>query len=284
MNLIDQIQNQLASFTPAERAVAELVLADPVRFQRQAVLELAERAGVSSPTVVRFCRSMQCKGLSEFKLKLAACTPKGVEFVHQAVQLGDSGEAVVHKVFDKAIQTLDRFRVAPPMLALRKASQTIQKCVAGAGRLVFIGVGNSGFVAHDAQHKFFRMGCHAQAHTDGHLQVMASSLLGKGDCLVVFSNSGRSRDLLDACRIAKTSKVPTVAITAAGSPLAKVVDVCVPANHDETYEQYSPMVSRLLHLCIVDVLATEVSLGMGKPLQKDLARLKKNLIESRYVK
>jgi len=30
------------------------------------------RAGVSQPTVVRFCRSLGCEGLSDFKLKLAS--------------------------------------------------------------------------------------------------------------------------------------------------------------------------------------------------------------------
>jgi len=44
------------------------------------------------------------------------------------------------------------------------------------------------------------------------------------------------------------------------------------------------MVSRLLHLCVVDVLATQVALQLGDSVQKNMARLKKNLIESRYAK
>ena len=76
----------------------------------------------------------------------------------------------------------------------------------------------------------------------------------------------------------------TIAITASGSPLAQAVQVHIPADHGEYYEQYSPMVSRLLHLCIVDVLATQVAIQLGDSVQKNMARLKKNLIDSRYVK
>jgi len=139
-------------------------------------------------------------------------------------------------------------------------------------------------VALDAEHKFFRMGCTAHAYSDGHLQIMAASMLNKADCLIIISNSGRSQDLLDATQIARAAGASTIAITASGSPLAQAVQVLIPADHGEYYEQYSPMVSRLLHLCVVDVLATQVAMRLGDSVQKNMARLKKNLIDSRYTK
>lgn len=264
--------------------MATLVLKDPASFQKMPVNELAKRAGVSSPSVVRFCRSMGYEGLSDFKLKLAASMTAGVPFIHQTVESGDTGEVLIQKVFDNAIHTLHNFRNTAPAKPVDQAVRLMTKTIQKQGRLVFYGVGNSGFVALDAEHKFFRMGCSAHAYSDGHLQIMAASMLGKADCLVIISNSGRSQDLLDATHIARQAGAGTVAITASGSPLAEAVQVHVPANHGEFYEQYSPMVSRLLHLCIVDVLATHVALQLGDTVQKGMARLKKNLIESRYSK
>jgi DNA-binding MurR/RpiR family transcriptional regulator len=46
-------------------------------------------------------------------------------------------------------------------------------------RIEFYGVGNSGIVAQDAQHKFFRLGVHATAVSDGHVQVMSATMLGR---------------------------------------------------------------------------------------------------------
>ena len=69
--MLDRITASLPSLAPAEQRVARLVLADPRAFARLPVRELAERAHVSKPTVVRFCRSMGYDGLADFKLKLA---------------------------------------------------------------------------------------------------------------------------------------------------------------------------------------------------------------------
>ncbi|MCR2745523.1 MurR/RpiR family transcriptional regulator [Limnobacter parvus] len=284
MNLLDRIRRELEQLSGAEQAVAQLVLKDPSGFQKLPVTTLAKRAGVSSPSVVRFCRTLGYEGLSDFKLKLAASLNSGVPFIHQAVQQGDTGETLIQKVLDNAIHTLSNFRNTAPAQPISQAAKLITKAISTKGRLVFYGVGNSGFIALDAEHKFFRMGCAAQAYSDGHLQIMAASMLNKGDSLIIISNSGRSQDLLDATRIARQAGAGTIAITASGSPLAEEVQVHIPADHGEYYEQYSPMVSRLLHLCIVDVLATQVALQLGDSVQKNMARLKKNLIESRYAK
>jgi RpiR family carbohydrate utilization transcriptional regulator len=75
-------------------------------------------------------------------------------------------------------------------------------------------------VAQDAQHKFFRLGVNTTAYSDGHMQVMSATMLGPGDCAVVISNSGRTRDLMDACDIARRKGATVIVITASGSPLA----------------------------------------------------------------
>ena len=63
--------------------------------------------------------------------------------------------------------------------------------------------GNSGIVAADAQHKFFRLGVNAHAVSDSHIQVMSATMLKPGDVAVIISNSGRSKDLIDVAEIAR---------------------------------------------------------------------------------
>ena len=55
------------------------------------------------------------------------------------------------------------------------------------------------------------------------------------------------------------------------------------ADHPEGYDKYSPMVSRLLHLLIIDILATTVALRIGEELQPALRDMKKNLSSKRYT-
>ena len=75
----------------------------------------------------------------------------------------------------------------------------------------------------------------------------------------------------------------TIVITASGSPLASAGNIHLTADHPEGYDKYSPMVSRLLHLLIIDILATTVALRIGEELQPTLRDMKNNLRNKRYT-
>ena len=281
--MLERIKSTLSSLAPAEQRVGKLLLTDPRTFSTLPVTELADRAGVSKPTVVRFCRSMGYEGLSDFKLKLAGSLSEGVPFIHRNVGAQDNSNDVLVKVIDNTVTAFLKYRNDASSAAIDKAAEAIALTHKKGKRLEFFGVGNSGIVAQDAQHKFFRLGFHTISHSDGHMQIMSASLLGPGDCLVVFSNSGRTRDLLDSCEIAKKNGATTVVVTASGSPLANAGKIHLAADHPESYEKFSPMVSRLLHLMIVDVLATTVALRIGSTqLQPLLRNMKQNLLNKRY--
>jgi RpiR family carbohydrate utilization transcriptional regulator len=282
--MLDRIKASLPALPPAEQRVAELALADAQAFGALPVRELARRAGVSTPTVVRFCRSLGYAGLADFKRKLAASAGGGVPHVHRGVAPGDGTEAVFHKVIDNAVAAFLKYRNDASTAAIDRAADALAATHAAGGRVEFFGVGNSGIVAQDAQHKFFRLGLTAIAYSDGHMQVMSASLLRPRDCVVLISNSGRTRDLMDACEIARKSGATTLVITASGSPRAGAGHIHLAADHPEGYDQYSPMVSRLLHLLIIDVLATRVALRIGNAaIQPMLREMKKNLRAKRYA-
>jgi RpiR family carbohydrate utilization transcriptional regulator len=281
--MLDRIKASLPSLAPAEQRVGKLVLQDPRAFANLPVTQLADRAHVSKPTVVRFCRSVGYDGLSDFKLKLAGSVSEGVPFIHRSVDADDKTTDVMVKVIDNTVAAFLKYRNDASASALDQAVQALAQTHSTGKRIEFYGVGNSGIVAQDAQHKFFRLGMNTIAYSDGHMQVMSASMLGPGDCVVVISNSGRTRDLMDACDIAKKRGATTIVITASGSPLATAGQIHLTADHPESYDRYSPMVSRLLHLLIIDILATTVALRIGETLQPALREMKNNLRNKRYT-
>jgi len=282
--MLDRIKASLPSLAAAEQRVGKLVLGDPRAFASLPVSELAERAHVSKPTVVRFCRSMGYDGLSDFKLKLAGSVSEGVPFIHRSVDADDKTSDVLVKVIDNTVAAFLKYRNDASTYAIERASAALAGTYQTGRRIEFYGAGNSGIVAQDAQHKFFRLGVNTIAYSDGHLQVMGASLLGAGDCAVIISNSGRTRDLMDACDIARKNGATTIVITSSGSPLAAAGHIHLAADHPEGYDRYSPMVSRLLHLMVIDVLATSVALKIGGArLQPLLREIKNNLRAKRYA-
>ena len=281
--MLDRIKASLSSLAPAEQRVGKLVLSDPRAFANLPITELGLRSNVSKPTVVRFCRSMGYDGLSDFKLKLAGSVSEGVPFIHRSVDADDKTADVMVKVIDNTVAAFLKYRNDASSVAIEKAADALLTTYHAGKRIEFFGVGNSGIVAQDAQHKFFRLGITSIAYSDGHMQVMSASLLGPGDCVVVISNSGRTRDLMDACDIARKNGATTLVITATGSPLAAAGYIHLAADHPEGYDRYSPMVSRLMHLMIIDILATCVALRIGPKLQPLLKEMKNNLRSKRYA-
>jgi RpiR family transcriptional regulator, carbohydrate utilization regulator len=282
--MLDRIKASLPSLAPAEQRVGKLCLADPRAFAKLPVTELADRAHVSKPTVVRFCRSVGYDGLSDFKLKLAGTVNEGVPFIHRSVDMDDKTSDVMVKVIDNTVAAFLKYRNDASNQAIEKAVLALVDAYNTGRQIQFFGVGNSGIVAQDAQHKFFRLGINSIAYSDGHMQVMSASIMRPGDCVVVISNSGRTRDLMDACDIARKNGATTIVITASGSPLASAGHIHLSADHPEGFDKYSPMVSRLLHLMIIDILATCVALRIGgSKLQPLLSEMKHNLRNKRYA-
>jgi RpiR family transcriptional regulator, carbohydrate utilization regulator len=287
--MLDRIRASIPALPPAEQRVAKLVLLDPRSFASLPVTELAERSHVSKPTVVRFCRSVGYDGLTDFKRKLAGSVNEGVPFVHRAVDEDDKPGDIIVKVIDNAVSALLRYRNDATNHAFERAISALAEAGSAGRRIEFYGVGNSGIVALDAEHKFFRLGVTAVACSDGHVQVMSATMLKPGDCLVIISNSGRSRDLLDAAEIARKKGATLIVITASGSPLAQMgqgsaTQILLAVDHPEDYDRYSPMVSRLLHLMVIDILTTAVALRLPGELRPMLQEIKKNLRAKRYAR
>jgi RpiR family carbohydrate utilization transcriptional regulator len=289
VTMLDRVRASIPALPPAEQRVAKLLLLDPRSFATLPVGELSDRAHVSKPTVVRFCRSVGYDGLADFKRKLAGTVNEGVPFVHRAVDEDDKSADIVVKVIDNAVSALLKYRNAAAGHAFERAIVALADAGRNGRRIEFYGVGNSGIVALDAQHKFFRLGVHATAVSDGHVQVMSATMLQPGDCAVLISNSGMSRDLLDVAEIARRKGATTIVISASGSPLAAMAQgganqVLLAVDHPEDHDRYSPMVSRLLHLTVIDILTTAVALRLPGELRTTLQEIKKNLRAKRYAR
>jgi len=76
------------------------------------------------------------------------------------------------------------------------------------------------------------------------------ALARPGDVLLAISTSGRSRNILNACHVARAVGVRVVALTGpATNPLTELADVAINASGTTTAEIQASHVSRYHHLC-----------------------------------
>ena len=80
-DIIALMKDCYPSLSKSEQSVADAVLSDVGAAVEASNAELAIRAGVSQPTVTRFCRSVGCAGVRDFKLQLARSLVVGELFL-----------------------------------------------------------------------------------------------------------------------------------------------------------------------------------------------------------
>jgi RpiR family carbohydrate utilization transcriptional regulator len=246
----------LPKLRKSEAKVAQYVLAHPNVVVQSSIAVLANEVMVSEPTVIRFCRAVGCKGFQDLKLQLAKSLATGIRYFHRDFAQDDVAEDLPAKIFDRTISVLIQVRNALNTDTLQQAID----CLATARRIDFYGLGASGIVAADAQHKFLRFNIPVAAYADPYLQRKAVASLGPGCAVVAICDAGCYPELLHNVELARAKGADVIAITVSTSRLVElgtvVLSVDIP-NHEGWYE---PMTSRIAHLALLDALEIGVAL------------------------
>ncbi len=271
--LTQTISNELQAMRKSERKVGQFVLTQPDEVIRMRIVDLAEQAEVSEPTVVRFCRAVGCDGFQDFKLALAQQLASSPSIGQIAVTDSDSTAEYSFKVFDSTVDSLLKVRDNLDLEMLDRAVQAL----CAAKRVEFYGFGASAAVAFDAQHRFFRLQLATAAYSDPHLQNMSATSLSPDDVVVAFSQSGRTKALLDSIALVKTRGAKVIALAPSQSPVAEAATIPITIDVKEDIQIYTPLSSRIAHLAVIDVLAIGVAQQKGPQLEEHLQLLQKNL-------
>jgi glucokinase len=253
--LLERVRASVTTLSPAERRVANFVLDNPRTALNDPIALIAQGAEVSQPTVIRFCRSLGFQGLADFKLKLGSGLTGTLPVQRTQVRRQDGTADLCAKVLDNTISAIVQFREALNVDAVDRAISLLRE----ARRVEFYAMGNSAIVALDAQHKLFRFRISSVAHTDPSMHSMAAELLGPSDVAVFISSSGQPPELSRAAGLAMERGAKVIAITASQSPLARKSTVCIPVEHSEDASTFVSMISRILHLLVVDMMSVGVA-------------------------
>lgn len=267
----------LDQLRPSDRKVGTLVLGNPGLVLNATLFRVASESGVSEPTVIRFCEAIGCDGFLAFKLRLAQSVALGMPATHSVLSSNDSTSTIADKIFDYTMNSLNWARRQLDKKALLKAIIALEK----AHRIEFFGFGASGIIAADAQQKFPLFGVPCLAHSDSHQQFIAAAMMVKGDVAVVISNTGQTTALIEIARIAKQSHATVIGISGADSPLLKQCDIRLIVETLENTDMYTPTISRIAGLVLIDILATGVALRRDAAHDARLASMKQRLAKMR---
>lgn len=272
-NLLETITELLPQLRPSDRRVAELALQDPDLVITGTMASVAQAAGVSDPTVVRFCNAVGCPSFQSLKLQLAQCRVLGIPATQSGIEVSDPVATVAEKIIDYTMTSLDRMRRQLDLTAVARAIDLL----AAAKRIEFFGFGASGIIALDAQQKFPLFGVPCGAQVDAHQQFMVASLLEPGDVAVAISNTGRTSAVLEMAKAAQRNGAGVIGITGYHGPLFDMADVPLLVETLENTNLYTPATSRIAGLTVIDILATGAALRRGTDYVERVKSMKAQL-------
>ena len=276
-NLLDEIGARMPALRRSERKVAEVVLRDPDWATHASMAAMSRAAGVSEPTVMRFCAATGCESFQAFRLRLARSLAFGVPATHSVIRPGDSEAEVAKKLFDYTMSSLDRARRSLDLGAVRRAIDLLAR----ARRIEFYGHGASSILGQDAMQKFPLFGVPCVAHPDDHQQFMSAAMLTAGDVAVAISNTGQTSSVVECARRARQNGAAVIGITGKAGALSEQCSVTILVETLENTDLYTPTTSRIAGLVVIDLLAIGVALRQDAAYVRRLRDMKRALAAMR---
>ena len=278
-DILSIIKDSYAELRPAERRVADVVLADVTFSVDASNAEIARKADVSEPTVTRFCRAIGCDGVRDFKLKLAQSVVVGRLYLAPGEPLPTGDRSPLWSVvFGEARNALAAVeRSIDPADVLRAAA-----LIAGAHQVLVFGLGGSSTaLAEETQNRLFRYGVMAVAHADPYMLKMTAATLKPNDVIIAISGTGRTREVVEVVELAKHYRAKAICLTAPDSDLARLGDVKLTVSVPEYPDPLKPAASRYAFLAIIDLVATAVGYKLDGAARETLRRIKYTVLSHR---
>lgn len=267
-------RDMYSDLSKAEKRVADYILQHRDNIFIYPLAELAEQAGTSQGTWVRFCKTIGFDGMKQLKTALyneinSTVPSKASPLVlFNDIKAFPSTTSVVDTVCHGNAQAIDDTR---KLINTAQLDDIINRLIK-ARTISLFGIGASGCVAYDLYCKLLRIGYQVFYNQDTHVSLTSASVLTEQDVAIFFSNSGETKEILEMCEIARKNHAYCIAITKYNkSTLVRQVDQTLFTSSPEVDIRSGATSSRIAQLTLVDILFTALA-------NRDYERIEKPLM------
>lgn len=277
MDLFHALSDEEGALSAREKTLARLVLEDIDFAVNASINELAARAGVSPPTVTRFCRRLGCQGYPDFKVQLAKMPYVGLRYLKPDV-LTQTPAEVAEDIVSTAQNALSQLHRQLDLEAIGKAADLLR----GADFIHAFGAsGNSAMIASELHNRLFRLGCRIHASNDHNMNMMLAAAAEPGTVVFASSFSGRDPALARCLELLRQRAIPSIVVTQSRSPVAALADIVIPVDLPEGKNIFRPTSTRYAYLAVIDMLANLVAYADRDRAARSLRSIKEELVRHR---
>ena len=243
-NIFNKINSVIPEITKSEKKVAQLVLDERENITNMTILDISQAANVSEASVIRFCNKMGFKRLIDFKIQIAkdASSKDG-----QSTSLSLTQEDEFLNVIRNTASLINASKIKEAVDMIESSEQ-----------LFIFGIAASGISARVAEDCFQRMGISASAVSEDHFQIFKAARMTEKDMVIALSLSGNTKDIYEACILAKKNKAKLVTITSyPNSHIARIADVVLLTSAKEDLIDGGKITGYVSQLFVIEELKRE---------------------------
>jgi len=270
---IQHLQANYSTLRKSEKKIADYLQQHAQERLDFSITELARRLEVSETTVSRFCRVIGLRGFQDLKLSMAASSNvNGVdEFknIPPTIHEDDATPEIGRKLSDSLAGSIARTQQSLNVENMDKAIDAVAK----AKQIYLYGIGGSAVIAQAAHHLFTKAGLNCVVYTDGYMQTVSASMLKPKMVALGVSNTGITKHVVDAVKIAAKKGAVTIGVTSdRESALARASQICLatPLEYKDKPLYGGAIDAKVCQLYLVDLLYLGVLFKLGKPLKRNL--------------
>jgi DNA-binding MurR/RpiR family transcriptional regulator len=252
-----RLQAVLPGLTRSMAKLATFLLENPELPVNSSIAELAERSGVSTPTITRFCKVIGYGGYVQLRVGAAADLGRTVG------QNGLAGARGVMVRPDMSDQELLRTFLSTHIHALQASADLVDlpsfrraaRMVAESRQVDVYGVGGSSSISDGLVDRLYQIGINARAWSDLQLGIMSAACLDPSAVAIGVSSSGATAETVEMLSVARFAGAKTIAITSdPASPLAGQADVVIRTAPADDYLELGAMTSSHTQVFAADLL------------------------------
>ncbi len=230
---------EIATFNELEMLIYKYVMQNKEKVIYMRIRDLADEAHVSTSTIMRFCRKINCEGFSEFKVKLKLAMDEKSDISIK------SGQYVLAEFFERTQN--EKF-----ISKLEDAADTISK----ANHVYFIGIGSSGTLAEYGARYFSSLGTFSTYLKDWYTPIHANL---NNSITIALSVSGENEFTLSHIHKLKEKNSKILSVTNnAQSTIAKISDKNVSYYVTEESFESANITTQIPVVFILEELARRV--------------------------
>ncbi|OHX50836.1 MurR/RpiR family transcriptional regulator [Cytobacillus oceanisediminis] len=230
----------IASFNDLETSIYHYICQNKEKIPYMRIRELADETHVSTATILRFCRKLNCEGFTEFKIKFKLYLQE-----NKKTSIKGSKQSIVEFSERTLRGDLDE--------KIIEAAELINT----ADNIIFIGIGSSGILAEYGARYFSSLGKFSLYIKDPHFPIHSS--IRSSSATIALSVSGETPFTVTHLNQLKQEGSKIISITNSRlSTIAKVSDLNIAYYvTEETFEQ-SNITTQVPVVYILEAVAREI--------------------------